>query len=65
MKLEPRQIEKGMIIYSELEEINDMLFLAKGVVDVGFEVTKKPYLVLRIEKGSIIGAFNCMTNKKN
>ena len=65
MQLEPRFAEKGVVIYSELEEINDMLFIEKGVVDVGFEITKKSYMVLRIEKGSIIGAFNCMTEKRN
>jgi len=34
--LQPRFENKGSIIYDELEEINEVIFNMKGIVDVGF-----------------------------
>lgn len=65
MKLEPRFENKGNVIFGELDEINEIIFHQKGKIDIGFEITRKHYMVLRIEKGSIVGAYNCITNKPN
>jgi hypothetical protein len=56
--------ESGNILYQELEEINEIFFHQKGLIDIGFEVNRKPHKVLRIHCGTIIGAYNCIYNKK-
>ena len=61
---EPRVEEKGTIIFRELEEIHEVLFQEKGIIDVGFEINRVPKFVLRMNKGTIIGAYNCFENKK-
>ena len=65
MQMEPRQEEKGTVIFNELDEVNEMIFNERGSIDVGFQITKKNYMCVRINQGSIICGFNCMANKKN
>lgn len=61
---EPRLEEKGTIFIKELEEIQEVIFQEKGIIDVGYEVNRKARWVLRMNKGTIIGAYNCCENKK-
>jgi len=63
--LEPRIEEKDTILYRELEEIAEIIFIELGIIDVGFEITRKPRYVLRLNKGSLIGAYNCCENMKS
>lgn len=62
---EPRIEEKGEIIFKELEEIHEVLFQEKGTIDIGYEINRKARYVLRMNKGTVIGAYNCIENKKN
>ena len=39
--LEPRLEVMGTIIFEELDDINEVIFVQKGSVDIGFEVNKK------------------------
>ena len=39
--LEPRFIPRDKIIFTELEEIHEVLFVSQGQVDVGFEINRK------------------------
>lgn len=39
--LEPRREEKGVIIFDELDEVNEAIFIEHGSVDVGFEINRK------------------------
>ena len=61
---EPRIEEKGTILFRELEDIHEVIFQEKGVIDIGFEINRIPKFVLRMNKGTIIGAYNCFENKK-
>ena len=63
-QLEPRFEEKGSVLYQELEEITEIFFHEKGQIDIGFEINTKPKFVMRINKGSILGAYNCSFNKR-
>ena len=57
--LEPRVEEKGTILYRELEEISEIIFIESGIIDIGFEITRRPVFVLRMYRGTVIGAHNC------
>jgi hypothetical protein len=46
--LEPRRVEKGVIIYDELDEVNEVIFIETGMIDVGFEINRKQNFVIRL-----------------
>lgn len=62
--LEPRFINRNKIIFTELEEIQEVIFVSKGKVDVGFEINRIQKFVLRFANKVIIGGYNCTFNKK-
>ena len=45
--LEPRLEEKKTILFHELDDFTEIIFFNKGAVDLGFEINKKRYFVLR------------------
>ena len=45
-KLEPRIEYKDTILFEELDEVNEVLFISKGIVDVGFKVNNFPKFVI-------------------
>ena len=57
-KLEPRYEEKGTIIYKTVEEVEEIFFIEKGSIDIGFEINRESKFVLRLANGGVIGAFN-------
>ena len=36
LNLEPRNEEAGVIVYNELDEINEVIFFNKGTYEIGF-----------------------------
>lgn len=62
--LEPRQEFEGTILFNENDEINEVIFFMKGIVDIGFMINRKETFCLRLHKDSLLGAFNLCTNKR-
>ena len=62
--LQPRKYDKGELIYTQLEEINEVIFVERGNIDVGFEVSYKKKFVVRLFDHSVIGAYNCANHSK-
>lgn len=62
--LEPRQEFEGTTLFHENDEINEVLFFMKGVVDVGFMINRMENFCLRLNKDIIIGAFNMCSSKR-
>lgn len=62
--LEPRQLDKGSIIYLSVEEVHELFFIMSGCVDIGFEISRKAIYILRLPKRNVIGAYNCTFNQK-
>ena len=60
--LEPRQLQANQILFKELDDINEILFVQKGTVDIGYQVNDKKYFVLRCKDKTLIGAYNCTFN---
>ena len=62
--LEPRQEEAGTIIFDELEDLQEIIFHEKGLIDIGFIVDRNAHYVIRMYKGTIIGGYNCTESIK-
>ena len=60
--LEPRIEKKDSIIFEELDDINEVVFIERGQVDIGYELNKKKKYVLRYQDKTLIGAYNCTFN---
>ena len=60
--LSPRFEKKGEVLISELETFDEVLFMSKGKIDIGFEINKVPKMALRFENGVVIGSYNCLFN---
>lgn len=65
MSLEPRLEERDVILLHELDDFSEVLFFIKGAIDIGFELNRKKYYVLRKKKHFIIGDHGCVFNHKS
>jgi hypothetical protein len=63
--LEPRREEKGVIIFDELDEVNEAIFIEKGSIDVGFEINRKKQFVIRLIQDVQIGSYNITFDKRS
>lgn len=62
--MEPLMLQQGEILYQELQSVEEIIFMQRGQVDVGFCINRKPKMVLRVNKGTIFGAYHCSFNRK-
>jgi myosin-crossreactive antigen len=62
--LEPRIFSADHVIYKELDEVNEILFIESGEYDIGYEVNKQERFKMRLEGRTVIGAFNICFNKR-
>ena len=46
-KMEPTFALAGTIIYSELEQVSEVIFYCDGIFDLGYEVNEAKFYVLR------------------
>ena len=60
--LEPRIEMEGSIIFEELDEINEMIFVLNGTIDIGFDINRLRKYVLRFDSNYVIGAYHCTFN---
>ena len=56
---------KGQTMYHELEEIQEIFFQEKGMIDIGYEINKMERFVIRLSKGAVVGAYNCCFEKRS
>lgn len=62
--LRPRRAFAGELLFKSLESVEEVLFIAEGSVDVGYEINAKTKFVIRLKKGGVIGSYNCTFNVK-
>lgn len=60
--LQPRMEEKDIILFNELDDVTEILFLNKGQIDIGFEINRKKHFVLRQRQKLIVGDQECTFN---
>lgn len=61
--LEPRFEKRGTTIIDELEEFNEVIFVAQGTVYIGYEINKKRVFCISHRNRSVIGAFGATFNQ--
>jgi len=64
-RLEPIQFQAKKIIYNELDDVNEVVFIEQGMYDIGYEINKKPHLKLRHANKTVIGMFEVCFDKRN
>ena len=47
LNLEPRHEHAGSVLFKELDEVNELIFISKGEVDVGYTLNGEVKYVLR------------------
>ena len=62
--LEPRSEEAGTVLFKTIEEVDEIFFIEKGTVDIGFEINRETRFIIRLKQGGVIGAYNLTFNTK-
>ena len=62
--LQPRHEVGGTQLFRTIEEVQEIFFIVKGSIEIGFEVNRTPKYVLRLGPGGAIGIFNITYNRK-
>ena len=63
-KLEPRMEPASKVLFKTIEEVEEIFFIVKGSIEIGFEINRMPKYVVRLQKGGVIGIYNITFNKK-
>lgn len=64
MCLKPRHAYKQEILLRPLMSVDEVLFIEKGSIDIGFVLNEIPKFVVRLKEGGVIGVFNVTFNVK-
>ena len=62
--LEPRYESSMTQLFRTIEEVQEIFFIVKGSIEVGFEINREPKYVVRLGPGGVIGIFNITYNRK-
>lgn len=62
--LEPFREDKHTVLYNELDEFNEILFVNKGKVVVGYEINKVKRYCIQFSNKCTIGAYGITFNKR-
>ena len=62
--LEPRREDGNVVIYDELDEVNEVIFINQGTYEIGFEMNRIQNFVLRFKDSNVIGAYGVTFNKR-
>ena len=62
--LEPRREAANVVIYDELDEVNEVIFINQGTYEIGFEMNRIQTFVLRFKDSNVIGAYGVTFNKR-
>jgi len=62
--LEPKREPKGTILYDELDEYDQVIFVMRGEVVVGFEINKERRYCMKFAEKCVIGPYNVTFNQR-
>ena len=62
--MEYRHLCENTIIFEELDDINEVIFIENGIVDIGYQMNKITKFVVRYENKTLIGGYNCTFNMR-
>jgi hypothetical protein len=63
-RLEPIRYGAKQIIFNELDDVNEVVFIETGLYDIGYEVNKQMVLKMRQINKTVIGAFEVSFDKR-
>ena len=67
--LECRREDRFVVLYNELDEMNEILFFEIGMFEIGYEINRFTRYVLRFknsaQRANIIGAYGATFNKRS
>lgn len=52
------------MLFNTLEEVNEIFFIEKGSINIGFEVNRGFKFIVRLPAGGVVGGYNCTFNAK-
>jgi hypothetical protein len=62
--LKPRRAFIGEVLFRPLESVDELIFLEKGSIDIGFVLNDSPKYIVRLQAGGVVGVFNVTFNVK-
>lgn len=62
--LEPVQYSQGTFLFTELDDVNEVIFIGDGLYDVGYEINKQIHLKMRFPGKTVIGGFEACFDKR-
>lgn len=65
MSLEPRHESKRTVLADELDEFNEVTFVQKGQIVVGYEINNQKRYCIKYLEAVVIGAYECIFNKRS
>ena len=48
-QLEPRCEQPGTVLFKTIEEVDEIFFIEKGSVDIGFEINRDTKFIIRLK----------------
>lgn len=67
--LECRHEDRFVVLYNELDEMNEVLFFETGTFEIGYEINRFTRYILRLKnnraKANVIGAYGATFNKRS
>ena len=68
-QLECRREERLVVLYNELDEMNEVLFFETGMYEIGYEINRFTKYILRyknsLARANAIGAYGATFNKRS
>ena len=63
--LEPRMEDAGHMLYEELDEFNEVIFVMKGFYKVGYSINNKYEFLPEKQCKNVIGAYGVTFSKRS
>ena len=58
-------IDAGEILFSELDDINEVVFVTHGKFGIGYEINKRERYPMEVQDNSMIGGFEVSFNRRS
>ena len=63
--LEPIFANENTILYNELDEFGEIIFVQKGIVSIGYELNKTKKMATKYTDHCVIGAYGVTFNQRS
>lgn len=63
--LEPRQEQADVVLFDELDEVNEIIFFQEGIFKIGYQLNNKSYYPLKFKNSQMFGAYDATYDYKS